>query len=261
MEITTHAPGTFCWIELGTTDVDAARAFYTGLFGWTAEDVPASEGTYTLFKLGDHDVGGLYPMSAAQHEQDLPPHWLNYVAVEDADATVERARAAGGTVLVEPSSTPGIGRMAVVQDPLGAPFAVWQAGGHPGAGVLGVTGAVCWTELAARDADAAAAFYADVIGWEAEAKEVAAGPYTFFKRDDEHQVGGMMQMTEEWGDTPSHWMLYIAVDDCDAAAARAEELGGTVCVPPTGIPEIGRFAVIDDPQGASFSIIQLEQAD
>jgi hypothetical protein len=151
------------------------------------------------------------------------------------------------------------GRMAVLQDPTGATFAIWQPRKHPGAGVLGVPGSVCWNELATTDAEAAGDFYTSVFGWGTQTQEMEYGPYTSFMRDEQHPSGGMMQMTEEWGDVPSHWMIYFAVEDCDAAAEQVEALGGRVCVPPTDIPGVGRFAVIDDPQGATFSMMHLAE--
>lgn len=258
MEITTHAPGTFCWFELGTTDPDAAKAFYTQLFGWDVTDIPIGEtGTYTMLQRGDNEVAALYGLNDEQQAQGVSPHWLAYVAVKDADAVAARTKEHGGTVVMEPMDVFEHGRMAVLQDPTGATFAIWQPLKHPGAGVLGAPGSVCWNELATTDAEVAGDFYTSVFGWDTQAQEVDHGPYTSFMCDEHHPSGGMMEMTEEWGDVPSHWMTYFAVEDCDAAAEQVDALGGRVCVPPMDIPDVGRFAVIDDPQGATFSIIQL----
>ncbi len=257
MEVTTHAPGTFCWFELGTTDGPAAKAFYTELLGWETEDVPMEHGVYVMLSKDGNGVGALYELFDEQKEQGVPPHWLPYVAVEDADASVKQAVALGGEVLSPVTDVPEHGRMAVLKDPTGATFAIWQALVHNGVTLLGAPGSNCWNELATTDREAAKAFYSTLFGWGIKEEEMeGAGLYTMFMRGEE-MAGGLMQMTEEWGDAPSHWMTYIAVEDCDASAAKVKTLDGTVCVPPTDIPDVGRFAVIDDPQGATFSIIKL----
>ena len=257
MEITTHAPGTFCWFELGTTDAEAAKTFYTPLFGWTDDEMSTEMGPYVLLKKDDKEIGALYGLTDEQQAKGVPPHWLSYVAVEDVDATIARAQEFGGEVLMGPHDVYDHGRMAMLKDPTGAPFAVWQARKHPGAELVGAPGSVCWNELATRDAEAAGTFYTELFGWKRVEQEMDMGIYTTFMRDEKRSAGGMMEMTEEWGDAPPHWMAYFAVDDCDATAEQVEAVGGTVCVPPTDIPDVGRFAVIDDPQGAGFSIIQL----
>ncbi|MFQ5843386.1 MAG: VOC family protein [Planctomycetota bacterium] len=251
---TTWEPGTFCWNELGTRDVARAKRFYTALLGWEAEDVPMDQGgLYTLLKITGRDVGGAYEMEGPQFE-GVPPHWMGYVSVADVDHGATKAKALGGTVIAEPMDIPSVGRMAVLQDPGGATFSIYKAGLHPGAARLDCAGSFCWNELATRDAGAAVEFYTQLFPWTAEVRETPHR-YTTFRRG-EQRAGGLLQMTEEWGDLPSHWMSYVAVDDCDACAKRVTELGGRVCVPPTDIPPAGRFAVIDDPTGATFSILQ-----
>ncbi|MDX1547297.1 MAG: VOC family protein [Rhodothermales bacterium] len=257
--VATHAPGTFCWIELATTDPEAAKAFYTGLFGWNALDTEAGPGvTYTFLRRGEQNVGALYAQEATQREQGIPPHWFSYVSTGDADAAAERAAALGGTVVVAPFDVMDAGRMAIVQDPTGAPFGLWQTRTHPGVDVLQEPGSLCWSELATRDAEAAGAFYTGLFGWERQTGDTPGGPYTMFSRSADDPAAGMLQMTEEWGEIPSHWMPYFGVEDCDAAVARAQELGGTVKVEPITMPGVGRFAVVADPQGAVFSIITFE---
>ena len=256
-----HPPGTFCWAELATSDGEGAKAFYTGLFDWQANDDPLpSGGTYTMYTHQDGFVGASYPLTDEMKGMGVPVHWQLYVAVEDARATAAKAAELGGTIVKDAFDVFEIGSMAVLQDPTGATFAVWQAKASRGTDHTDMKpNTVCWHELATRDAAAAGAFYSELFGWKGEEMPMEGTSYTMFM-NGEVRAAGMMQMTEEWGELPSHWMMYLAVEDCDASAAKAAELGGNVCVPPTDIP-VGRFAVLDDPQGGTFSIIAMTGGD
>jgi len=252
-----HAPGEFCWPELGTTDTAGAKVFYGQLFGWTPEDLPIGEGmTYTMLKLEGREAGALYELNPDQRQQGIPPHWMTYVAVESADQTAARARELGANVLTEPFDVFDAGRMSVMLDPQGATFAVWQAKHHIGLRINGVPGALTWSELATTDAGKARQFYTGLFGWGTKIGDAGGIEYTEWLNQGQ-PVGGMLQMTEEWKGAPPHWMPYFLVADCDASAARASQLGGQVIVPPTNIPHAGRFAMVQDPQGAMFSIIRL----
>jgi predicted enzyme related to lactoylglutathione lyase len=254
-EITVHTPGTFCWIELGTNNVEAAKKFYTELFGWQAVDLPVGpDMTYTMGRIDGKDVAGLYQQG--QDEQGIPPHWNSYVSVTSADEIAARAKSLEGTVLVEAFDVMELGRMTVVQDPTGAVVGAWQPKQHIGARLVGQPGTLCWNELATRDTQKAGEFYSKLFGWETQLQEMEGTPYTQFMNGGQ-MTAGMIQMTAEWGDIPPHWMVYFAVADCDASAEKIKALGGQIHVPPTDIPAIGRFAVALDPQGAAFSIIKL----
>jgi predicted enzyme related to lactoylglutathione lyase len=255
-----HPPGTFCWAELATGDAAAAKEFYTGLLDWQAhDDLLPSGGTYTMFTHQDGFVAAAYELTPEMREMGVPTHWLLYVSVEDARATAARAEELGGEIVKDAFDVADIGAMAVLRDPVGATFAVWQPKASRGTDHTdGKPHTVCWHELASRDAAAAGDFYCRLFGWRRESMATGGGPYTLFM-DGDRRAAGMMQMTEEWGEIPSHWMLYLAVENCDASAARGAELGGRVCVPPTDIPPVGRFSVLDDPQGATFSIIQMTE--
>lgn len=258
MTTLTHTPGTFCWWDLATTDAEAATAFYTTLFGWTAEATRDGHGRpYRLLRCDGALVGGLYALTPEM--EGAPVAWTPFVAVASADAAARAARAHGGGVLLAPCDVDDAGRMAIVQDPSGGVLALWQAGRHAGAERLEQTGAPCWVELNTRDAAAAGAFYKGLFGWHLETMEIGGMPYTVFVRDDQAAMSGMLQMDAAWGEAPTHWMTYFQVDDCDAAAHRAAALGGQVCVPPTDAAGIGRFAVLGDPQGAFFSVIRPER--
>jgi predicted enzyme related to lactoylglutathione lyase len=257
-EMNGFPPGYFCWIENATTDATAAKRFYSGLFGWEAEDNPVGpDMVYTILKRSGRDIGGLYALNAEQKKMNVPPHWLPYVATANVDDAVKRVASLGGTVVMPGMDVMDKGRMAVLQDPTGAHFAVWQSGTHAGAGIAGEHGTMCWQELMTTDTKKATAFYSGLFGWKPEEKRFGDMLYTTFGLGGPMPVAGMMQMGPEFAGAPSHWMTYISVEDCDASAAKAGTLGGQVCVPPTDIPEVGRFAVCNDPAGAYFSIIKL----
>lgn len=251
-----YPTGTCCWWDIAVLDQDRAVAFYQAVFGWTSVEMPAPEGSrYTIFRHDGRDVAAAYPLEETLRAQGVPPHWLTYVAVDRVEDAVEQAAALGGTVMVPRFEVEPHGRGAVLQDPTGAPFAVWEAGTTAGAAVLDQVGAVCWSELASRDAPRSAAFFTQLFGWTTEDRPVEGMEYAYFLRG-ETPAGGLLQMTKEWGDVPSHWMTYVQVADCEATAARVAEAGGTVCVAPTEIPGVGTMAVINDPDGAVFSVLQ-----
>ncbi|MBK9168087.1 MAG: VOC family protein [Bryobacterales bacterium] len=259
MKLDKHAPGTFCWVELGTTDTTAAEAFYRGLFGWDAQRHPMPQGgEYLMWKLEGAQAGGGYRLSPQQLEMHVPPHWLLYVCVEDAAAAVARVNELGGKVLMGPSPVGENGIIAVVQDPQGAYLGLWQPLGHSGSSVVNEPNAFCWAELAARDAVGARDFYGQLFGWGTKISQMGPVEYTEFQSGGQ-SAAGMVQMDAQWGDMPPHWMAYFQVADCDAAAAQAGALGAKIGVPPTDIPPVGRFAVVADPQGAHFSVIKLNE--
>lgn len=250
--------GQFCWNECGTTDQDAAKAFYGQLFGWTAEDseMPGERGTYTRFQLDGKDMCGLYTLMGPL--AGVPPHWIAYVNVESADATCEQAADKGGEILFPACDIPDVGRMAWLKDPQGAAFAVFEFGAFKGAGqVAPEPGGFCWNEVMTTDAEAATAFYTSVFPWSPAPMPMGDGSTYTMMMVAGAPAGGLMQMGPEFGELPPHWMGYVAVADCDATAEQAKALGGAVCHPPTDIPNIGRFAVLQDPQGAVFSVIKL----
>jgi predicted enzyme related to lactoylglutathione lyase len=254
-------PGTFCWVELATSDSAAAKNFYTQLFGWQFVDHPMGpDGVYTMLQLEGKDVAALYELMPDMKAQGIPPHWLSYVSVTSADETAEKAKAAGATLMKEPFDVYDVGRMAVVQDPTGAVFALWQAKEHKGAGLYNGPNSLCWNELGTTDTEKAGEFYSNVFGWTREGFSESPVEYTMFNNGD-RGAGGMYKITPDMGPIPPHWMVYFAVDDCDAKAQKITELGGSVMKPPDDIPNVGRFAIVTDPQGAHFAIIKLEHTD
>jgi predicted enzyme related to lactoylglutathione lyase len=256
-EFTSHAPGTFSWPELATTDQKAGAAFYAALFGWEADEQPIGPSdTYTMFKLRHLEVAAASSMRPEQRDQGVPSHWNAYITVANADATAARAVELGGKVLAPPFDVMDAGRMAVLQDPTGAIVSIWQAGRHIGARMLREPGALGWTELTTRDTSAAERFYTQLFGWTAKAGSAGGQQYTEFSVGGQPQAG-MMPMNPEWGDAMPGWMPYFQVGDCNATHAKAIELGAQVYVPPTDIPGVGRFTMLADPQGAMFAVIAI----
>jgi len=255
-EVTRHEPGSFSWVELATSDPAAARSFYTALFGWTTADTPMGPGpddVYTRLQLSGKDVGALYKMMKEQAEQGVPPNWLCYVTVASADDAAGTAKELGATALAGPFDVEDYGRMAMLQDPEGAVFAVWQPRKHIGIQRVEEVGAPCWCELSTRDAAKAGKFYAGLFGWGLKTSDPA---YHEILRGGA-PIGGIMPMPPEMEGVPPHWGVYFQVADCDASAAKAKALGGQICFGPHDIANVGRFAVIQDPQGAVFSVIRL----
>ena len=247
-----HDPGTFCWIELATTDAPGAKKYYTSLFGWTTNenDMGGEFGIYYIFQKNGRDCAAMYQMGAQQ--AGMPPNWMSYVCVSSADAAAEKAKSLGGNVVMPPFDVYDFGRMAVFFDPQGAAFSVWEPKSNIGVQVRDEDDTLCWNELQARDVDAAKKFYAPLFGW--TLKE--SPEYTEFHMGDK-AIGGMIKSQAPEG-VPSFWLPYFAVSDCDAAVQKSSAAGGSVHVPPMDIPNVGRFAVITDPQGASFAVIKLE---
>ncbi|NUR57535.1 MAG: VOC family protein [Catenulispora sp.] len=255
MKKTDYAPGTPCWVDLGTSDMEGAKAFYGGLFGWTAEtsEDPATGG-YTMFLLDGVPAAGAMPLMAPEQ----PVAWSTYVSAQDADAIATKVGEAGGTVLVQPMAVTDVGRMAFFADPTGAAFGIWQPGTFPGAGVVNEPGALCWDELATRDAATAKKFYTAVFGWDTRDSSTEDVEYTEWLLDG-RSIGGLMPMDDKFPpETPPHWAVYFATANCQATVDKVGMLGGTVAVPPTPIP-VGVFAVCQDPQGGYFSLVQLNE--
>lgn len=255
-DYSSHTPGTFCWAELATTDQKAAVAFYGALFGWGVNDMPIGPTeTYSMFQMRGKDVGAAYTMRPEERQHGAPPHWNTYVAVANADDTVNRAKALGATVLAPAFDVMDAGRMAVLQDPTGAVFQIWQPGKHIGARIMREPGAMTWTELATRDTEGAKKFYTSLFGWKEKTSSGAGMTYTEFSVD-ETPFAGMMEMNAQMVGmgVPPHWLTYFQVADVDASANTAKGLEATLVVPPMDIPNTGRFSVIRDPHGAVFAI-------
>jgi predicted enzyme related to lactoylglutathione lyase len=250
-ERTSHAPGTFSWADVTTTDQDAAKAFYTGLFGWEADDQPVGDGVYySMMRLDGKNVAAISPQPQQQREAGVPPLWNNYVTVASADDAAERAGQLGATVHAPPFDVMDAGRMAVIQDPQGAFFMVWEARENIGAQFVNAPGALAWNELASPDVGASARFYGDLFGWTTAPYEDSPQRYETIRNGDRLN-GGMRELGDQ--PAPPHWLVYFGIDDIERGLARVEELGGTKLIGPMDIGN-AKIAVLRDPQGATFAI-------
>lgn len=242
-----YAPGTFCWVDLGTTDATAAKAFYGRLFGWEGEDMPAGHGTYTMLRLEGFDVAALFEQTADERGAGIPPHWSSYISVVDVDEVAARVEGLGGKLLAGPFDVLDSGRMAVVQDPTGAIVSLWQAGRHIGARLVNDPGCLTWNDLATPDPAAAGAFYAELLGWEIAEQ---APEYSTISNEGTLN-GGIRRETE----LPPHWLPYFTAASIEQTTAAAREAGGQVLAEGVEVPA-GRIAVILDPQGAPFAVFE-----
>jgi len=248
------ATGGFVWHDLMTTDLPRAVGYYTRLLGWTTHVVEIGAGDrYTMIRAEGTDIGGIVPLDPAL---GIASHWIGYATVDDVDAACERAESLGGAVCVPATDIPDAGRFAVIADPDGAivsPFRSVREGAPERATT--VAGTFCWNELLTRDPGAVAGFYEGVFGWSSHATDMgASGTYWLFRRG-EVDAAGMMRMPADATARP-FWMPYVAVDDVDAAAVRAAELGGSIYVAPADIPGIGRVAVPGHPPGGAVALFR-----
>lgn len=257
MERTSYEHGVPSWVDLGSPDVEAACAFYGGLFGWDLEEGPPEAGGYRLAKYKDQPVGGIGPQ-----QQPGPSVWGTYVSVTDADETIEKVNANGGKPLMPVTDVMGLGRMAFFSDPAGAVIGVWQPLAFPGAGRVNEPNTYAWSELVTTDMDAAKSFYSAVFGWGHETHgpgdPAMPGGYTEWKVGGSSVAGGMLKPPMMPAEVPPHWGVYFSVADADATAAKAKELGGSTIVGPMDI-EPGRMYVLADPLGAVFQVMQLKE--
>jgi uncharacterized protein len=253
-EVDAYAPGTPMWIDLSSPDPEASANFYGKLFGWTRSAIPDPDaGGYGMFLLNGKQVAGVGPIT----NEGQPPAWLTYVATEDAAATTEKAKQAGGKVLMEPMEVMNAGSMAVLADPTGAVFGLWQPKEHKGAQVVNEPGTFSWNELNTRNIEATKSFYESVFGWKPHTHE-GQMPYTEWQLEGKSIAGGMdmdnVPMIPK--EVPPHWLTYFTVEDCDATVAAAKESGGKVNAEPMDIDQ-GRFSVLSDPHGAVFAVIAM----
>jgi len=247
-----YAEGAPCWADLNTPDLAGAQRFYGALLGWTFDEPDPALGHYSTCRRDGQSVAGMAPK---QPGMDMPSAWSVYLKSSDLDASARQIEAGGGKLLMPPMEIPGQGRMLFAFDPTGAAFGVWEPGSHRGAERYDDPGSLCWHEVNTRDGAAADAFYRGLFRYEqAQIGDGAGFDYTVWNLDGK-PVCGRLKMTTEWGELPPHWMNYFAVEDCDVAATTVRELGGAVMHGPFDSPH-GRIAVVADPYGAIFSLIQ-----
>ena len=244
---TPRAHGAFTWMDLATPDLEGAKQFYRHVFGWEYHDIGAEFGHYHYALAQGRTAAGI---GQPPPGTSTPPAWTVYLASAEGD--IDRVKALGGQVMLEPMTVGDAGKMAICVDPTGAVFGLWQPINFIGAAVEAEHGGIAWSEVATRDAAAAHAFYGALFGLTPRAQ---GDEYAIMQRSEE-MLFGVMQMNDEWAELPPHWMGYFTIDNADAAIERVTAGGGKVVVPPFDTP-FGRIAVIADPHGAVFSIVQL----
>ncbi len=249
-----HSAGSFCWIELATTDQNAAKNFYTNLFGWTVTDNPMGPGDfYSIFALKGREAAAGYTLRKDQLARGVPVHWSLYIAVDNADQTAAKAAQAGAQILVAPFDVMDAGRMAVIHDPTGAVFSIWQPKKTAGIGITGEPGAFCWADLGTPDPGRASKFYSSVFGWKLEKGEKDPSGYLHIQNGSQF-IGGIPPHHNP--KMPPHWLIYFMVADVAASAAKVAQLGGKTLMPPEAMEGVGTWAIVADPQGAVFALFK-----
>lgn len=252
--------GEFNWIDLSARDFEGQTAFYEGLFGWSHTDVPFDEGlVYRMFNTGGHTVGGMSELTPDMAAGGQPSAWNTYLATDDVDATAARATELGAAVVMPPMDVPGSGRMAAIQDPTGAYIFLWKAGKPDEKMAYFQPGTLSWTDLSTRDPEKAADFYNKLMGWDIQRMDSGPMPYWQVSIDGSAE-GGIMPMPEMVpSEVPAFWMPYFGTADIADSVDKAKELGATVQVEPTEIGDTMSFAVLADPAGATFGLLQASE--
>ncbi len=252
-----YAHGQFCWVDLSAHDLGGARKFYEGVFGWDCRVDESDMGPYGMFSLDGDLVGGIGQLSDEMKSAGIPPTWNSYISVDDVEAVTRKAAELGAQVVVPVMEIPEAGKMSFIQPPGQGVVAFWQPTHHCGATRVGDPGCFCWNELTTRDFEGAKKFFADLLGWTYKKHDGSPSAYAIIRNGDRDN-GGIMEMTDEWGDMPPFWAVYFHVEDADAAAAKIKELGGSVHHGPFDAPGVGKIAICADPQGGCFNLIRLE---
>jgi predicted enzyme related to lactoylglutathione lyase len=252
------AKGRFCWHDLMTEDLEAAKSFYTQLIGWETEQWEGATGDmppYSMWKGSKGTLGGVMPLPEEAKKMGAPPNWLAYVATDDIDASVAQAKRLGGHVMVPPTDIPTVGKFSVLADPFGAAFALFTGSeGAPGSNEPAAIGEVSWHELTTSDVDKVFGFYGEMFGWK-KLDDMDMGPmgkYRIFGRGDQ-QLGGIFVKPAEMPG-PNAWLCYFQVADLDAKVEEAKKLGAKLLNGPMEVPGGDRIAQFLDPQGAAFAL-------
>ncbi|HLW55487.1 MAG TPA: VOC family protein [Candidatus Angelobacter sp.] len=251
-----HPPGSFCWLELATTDQKSAKSFYSLLFGWSSNEFPIGEGEmYTIFQLKGRDAAAGYTMRKEQRTQGIPSHWMLYISAASADQTQEKARQAGGTILQPAFDVAQNGRMAVLKDATGAIFSVWQPNQTQGIAIANEDNSFCWADLNTSAADRASKFYSSVFGWKFEKSQHDSSGYLHIKNGEQF-IGGIPPLEPGEAHLPPHWLAYFMVADAEATQKKAADLGAKILMPAHKMEGVGTWAIVADPQGAVFAVFK-----
>lgn len=257
--MTQKISGDFCWVELWSRDLTQAKDFYGDVLGWTFSEETMPDGrNYTFMKLGEVPVAGAFELHEEVKKQGVPSFWSCYVMVDDVDNTVFKAKELGAEVLRDGFDVGDYGRMAILLDPQGATFCLWQAKREEGPHLPAeLHGNRCWYELLTSDLEQAKKFYGELFGWQFESKEMQPGQdYTTIYNGDK-QIAGLMAFTEASQEVPPYWQIYFTVDNLDQTLEKAQAKHAKAMYEPINYPEVGRFTSLQEQGGAQFSVIQL----
>lgn len=248
--------GMFCWLDVATHEVEKTKAFFSELLGWHYKDIPTPEGNYSMVGVGGKEFGGFMDLSLSKMPKGIPAHISAYVLVENVDAKAEEFAKSGGSIKAPAFDVMEMGRMAVVADPFGAVLSLWQPMKTGSTAVDPLSaGAPSWRELMASNLDGAVNFYKKVFGW--NTKSSANPQFEYVECGlGQQPFAGMMQITKEMGPMPPNWGTYFTVKDCAATVKKAEAKGAMICMGPKEIPTVGTFAVLREPSGIFFNVIQ-----
>ncbi|HEX5228584.1 MAG TPA: VOC family protein [Bryobacteraceae bacterium] len=239
---------------MATSNQNAAKSFYSALFGWTAQDVPIAQGAvYSLMQLNGRVAAGLYTMHDEERDGGIPPNWKLYVATANADQSAKKAAQLGAKVVDAPFDIADRGRAAVFHDPAGAPFQVWQPKQRKGLGVVGEPGSFCWADLNTSDQAGAKTFYAGLFGWKMMFGHGKESGYLHIVNGEQY-IGGVPPAHQNSANEPPHWLIYFAVADVDKSFHRARDLNAKLLLRPMDFEGVGRMAMLADPQGAVFAL-------
>lgn len=243
------APGFFCWVDVAVADPGETHKFFTELFGWGRRVRPTEDAhAYSIMTAHGHHVAGI-----CEVEDAGPSQWMSYLLVDDLEVATAKAQHLGGQILKADITIATFGKMSVVEDPSGAVFALWQS-------LRGETeeprghGSVCWNELLTNDVEKAKNFYTQLVGWNHLPRRIGGLDYHLFRKN-EKEVCGMLGLDQK-AEQGSVWRVYFTVDDCDEAARKVEELGGKVVQEPSDLEGVGRCALVRDPGGGIFGLLQ-----
>ena len=241
--------GKFVWFEYVAKDIDKAKGFFGELFGWTTQEVPMPDGPYSMIASGGRTIGGYLPTPAGAPEQ---PHWLSMLQVDSAKETAAKVEKLGGKVLKPVSKVGDFGTLAIVADPHGGALGLWQPAKAEDAPAP-TTNTFTWNELASSDPAASVKFYTAIGGFTEKAMQMEQGTYHVLESGGQPRAGIMAKMMPQ---QPHAWLPYVQVASADKTVEKAKKLGGNVIVPPTDIPNVGRFSIITDNQGAALGVLQ-----
>ena len=255
-EFTSHKPGTFCWIDLATTDTAGAKKFYSEIFGWEPFDIPVGEGmVYTMLNINGKAVAALSDMQPEQRQMGIPPYWMSYVSVENAAATVAKARELGANIIMDAMDVMEEGVMALFADPDGCMSAIWQAKNHIGSSYKYAPNTLCWVEHGTQNPEGMITYLEKLYGWTSSTQNMGGMDYTIFSLGEE-QVAGFFQLPPELANVPSHWLPYIEIADISTTIDKIKSLGGEIMMPPMFVEGVGHYCVFRDPQGAVLGLVQ-----